>query len=94
MTIAELRRQGMLKGERDSAYAKACTALKKHCGGDHSEAVAQALHDLADDRYFKILPLNFDYGYTIEEIADTFGVEVSTISRNKKRLCLEVYDRL
>lgn len=92
MTIAELQRAGMLKETRDSAYAEANDLLKRYFDqGEKDEAVKAALDKLKGDKYFGILPMFYGYGYTIDEIADGMEVEASTVSRNKKRLCLEVY---
>ena len=53
-----------------------------------------ALEAIEGDPYAKIIPLYFDYDYKIEELAEQFDCEISTISRNKKRLSLAIYDRL
>lgn len=92
MTIAELQRAGLLKDTRDSAYSDANDLLKRYYEkGEDDPDIKAALAKLEDDRYFKILPLYFGFGYTIDEIADGMEVEASTVSRNKKRLCLEFY---
>ena len=92
MTILELQRAGMLKDTKDSAYADINDMLKRfYDGGEKDAVIRDALKKLEADAYFKILPMYYGYGYTIDEIADSFEVETSTISRNKKRLCLEVY---
>lgn len=92
MTVAELQRAGMLKDSNASAYTEANEILRHYYdSGEKDEAVRGALAKLERDQYAKILPLYYGYGYTIDEIADDFGVETSTISRNKKRLCLEVF---
>lgn len=92
-TIRELKRGGLLKSESDIAYTEATAILKSYyVDGETDTAVASALHELSDDPYYNIIPLYFRYGYTIERIAEYFDVEISTVSRNKKRLCLELYN--
>lgn len=92
LTIAELQRAGMLKEVKDNAYSEADKTLRRYYEkGESDPAVKAALATLEDDRYFKIIPLFYGFGYTIDEIADGMEVEASTVSRNKKRLCLEVY---
>ena len=59
-----------------------------------NEVKRTAIEKLADDQYSKIIPLYFRYGYTIEAIAETLGVEPRTISRNKKRLSLKIHELL
>lgn len=93
MTIRELKRNGMLKEPRDTAYPEISARLRAfYKDGGTDEDMRRALAVLAGDKYSKIIPLYFDYGYTIEEIAEVYGVEVSTITRNKKRLCLRVHN--
>ena len=92
-TIRQLKRNGLLKSVTDLAYHDATAVLKRHyADGESNAAVASALQELSDDPYYKIIPLYFSYNYTIEEIAEYFDVEISTISRNKKRLSLEFYN--
>ena len=75
------------------AYREATALLRKYFKeGQKNEAVAKALKSIENDPYYKILPMYFGYGYTIEEIAEEYGVEVSTISRNKKRLSIKLYE--
>lgn len=91
-TIKELKRNGLLKSATDSAYHEATAMLRRHYkNNEDNAAIAAALKEIEQDPYFKIIPLYFNYGYTIEEIAEVFDVEISTISRNKKRLSLEIY---
>lgn len=93
--IKQLKRNGLLKSVADSAYHEATAILRRHYkNGENDPAVAAALKQLENDTYYKIIPLYFSYGYTIEEIAEVFDVEISTISRNKKRLSLEIYNMI
>ena len=46
---------------------------------------------MKDDDYFDIIPLYYFTGNTIEHIASGYDVDISTITRNKKRLCYEIY---
>lgn len=93
--IGELMAQGMLKDMASMAYAEASARIKAYYAkGQKDQRMRKAIRDSEGDRYFKIIPLYFYYGYTIEEIAESLEVETSTIVRNKKRLCLEIYGRL
>ena len=92
-TIKQLKRSGLLRSVTDLAYHEATAMLREHYrDGENNTAVAAALKEVESDKYFKIIPLYFNYGYTIEEIAEVFDVEISTISRNKKRLSLNIYN--
>lgn len=48
--------------------------------------IESALKTLEKDPYYEIIKLKYFDGETREEIADYYGVDVSTISRNKNRL--------
>lgn len=94
-TIAELKRSGVLKPFGGMAYAEVSRALFNYYEeGEIDEVMLGALNSLESDPYFNILPMYFDYRYTLEKIAEIFNVEVSTVTRNKKRLCIAVYNIL
>lgn len=94
-TIEELKRSGILKSFNELAYAEVTSVLTSYYkDGQTDTIVRNALKELESDIYYKIIPLYFDYNYTIEKIAEVFDVEVSTIRRNKKRLCLAIYDAI
>lgn len=50
------------------------------------KVIEDALSQITDDRYYEVIPLRYFEGKTREEIADYFGVDVKTVSRNKNRL--------
>lgn len=93
MTIEELKKGGLLKGFSDIAYAEASSIIQAfYEDGEADPVIRKAIEDLKEDQYIKVIPLYFSYGYTIEKIAELFKVEISTITRNKKRLCLAIYN--
>ena len=93
ITIEELKRGGLLKDFTDIAYTEAASLLQAYYdGGESDPIVSKAIQEQKEDPYFKIIPLYFSYGYTIEGLAELFKVEVSTVKRNKKRLCLAIYN--
>lgn len=94
-TIEELKRQGFLRSTNELAYAEISSILAAYYQeGQEDEIIRKAVEALQSDPYYKIIPLYFDYGYTIERIAEAFCVEISTITRNKKRLCLQIYNSI
>lgn len=94
-TIEELKRGGMLKSGNELAYAEISAVLNTYYNDGATDCrVKNALKQFEKDPYFKIIPLYFDYNCTIENIAERLEVEVSTITRNKKRLCLLIYNAL
>ena len=94
-TVRQLGKIGALKSVEKMAYKDASARIRQHFdNGENDAAVQSALKKIEKDKYYKVILLSFSYGYTIEEIAEALNVEVSTISRNKKRLCLQVYNLL
>lgn len=94
-SVEEYKRAGLLEMSSNGAYGDAVDIIRGYYQSERKDAgVTYALEALRFDPYFRIIPLYFAEGYTHEEIAGIFGVDVSTVSRNKKRLCLEVYNEL
>lgn len=92
-TVLELKKAGLLKSVSDQAYREASEMLRKYYReGEDDPGIKLEIEKLKDDKYIKVIPLYYAMGYTIEEIAEDYGVEVSTISRNKKRLSLRIYE--
>lgn len=92
-TIGQLRKQGLLRSVSDLSYKKASEMLLGfYADGEGRRDIADAVKAFEHDKYIKIIPLYYYYHYTLEEIAEEYGVEVSTISRNKKRLALGIYN--
>lgn len=90
--IAELNRNGLLITQDAHAYEKASEALKQYYQNKTPVAgLEKALSAIEDDPYFDIIPLYYARGYTNEKIAELLNVETSTVTRNKKRLCLALY---
>lgn len=54
--------------------------------------VSHALKMLMKDQYIDIIFLQYRDGFTLEKIAEQMGVEVRTITRNKKRLIIKMYE--
>lgn len=94
-SIQEYKRSGLLKDADNIAYADASALLTAfYAAGEGDAAIAYALAGVRFDPYFKIITLYFKDKRTIESIADELGVDISTIVRNKKRLCLAIYNEI
>ena len=95
-TVAEMLRTGVLaKYDSSAAYTEAVRRIKDfYANGETDTEVAKALKCTDGDPYAAMIPLYFCYGYTNERLAEYYNVEVSTIYRQKRRLCLMVYDAM
>lgn len=95
-TVSELRKTGYLRENDKLAYKSMADKLRSYFeavsdGKRADPAVKEALADIADDYYFPVIILYYRERKTIEQIAEIYNVEVSTITRNKKRLCLTMH---
>ena len=94
-TILEFKKSGILKASENAAYSDASEMIAGYFKNGKTDAnITYAIQGLRFDPYFRIIDLYFEKGLTIERIAEEFGVDVSTIVRNKKRLCLSVYNEI
>lgn len=94
-TLDELRRTGQLRQTSGDAYAEIGRRLSRYFSTtEPDENITAALTAMKDDPYYDILPLYYAYHYTIERLAADYNVERTTITRNKKRLCLTLWRRL
>jgi DNA-directed RNA polymerase specialized sigma subunit len=94
-TVDALKREGLLKDAEKIAYDEATQIIKKYFrDGKEDAAITYAIRGLRFDPYFPIIELCFEEHRTNEQVAEKLGVELSTIVRNKKRLCLAIYDAI
>ncbi len=94
-SIAEYKKSGLLKDSDNVAYSDACSILNSYYAlGKTDTALAYAIQGQRFDPYYKIIPMYFEDKKTIESIAEELGVDVSTVVRNKKRLCLAIYNEI
>lgn len=94
-SIDEYKKCGLLKQSENAVYSDISEILSKYFKEGAVEAsITYAIQGLRFDPYFKIISMYYKDGKTIENIAEELGVDVSTVVRNKKRLCLEVYNEI
>ena len=94
-SIAEYKKSGLLKDSDNVAYSDASEILTSFYQSNKTDSsVAYAIQGQRFDPYFKIITMYFQDKRTIESIAEELGVDVSTIVRNKKRLCLAIYNEI
>ena len=91
MTVKAMKKQGMTKIYGEIMYREMARKLYGHFNDEYSEKVARAMEEIKTDPYYSIIPMYYGKRMTHEQIAEKMSVEVSTITRNKKRLCIEIY---
>lgn len=91
-TVKEFKMSGMLKDRQNVIYNDVSEMLYAYYKNNQdAENIEEALKTVRNDFYFDVIPLFYRNNQTIEHISEKFNVDVSTIVRNKKRLCLEIY---
>lgn len=93
--LNELEKRRIIKDMRAVVYDEMNRRLFSYYeNGGKDPEITDAINSLDGDLYLGILPYYFRDRYTIEQIADLMQVDVSTIVRNKKRLCISLYIEL
>lgn len=93
----EFKDHGALKSQTELIYKDMSKLLRCYyqdlydCGKGDSK-ITNALSQLEDDRFIAIIKAYYGDGYTLEELAGRLHCDISTITRNKKRLCFEIYE--
>lgn len=94
-TIRELRKNGYLRRYDEVACSEISIRLHNYYRDPAADpAVKDALDAIKADPYFDIIPQYYQQKLTLDWIAEGYHCEFTTISRNKKRLCLKLYDLL
>lgn len=94
-SVLEFKRAGLLKDPDNAAYTDASEMLSRYYNSDKTDsALTYAIQRLRFDPYFKIIPMFFEQKKTVEDIAEELGVDMRTVYRNKKRLCVAIYNEI
>lgn len=94
-TIKEYKRNGLIKDSDAAMYADASEILMSYYRAGKTDAqITYAIQGQRFDPYYRIIPLYYGEGKTVEGIAEELGVDVSTVVRNKKRICLKIYNEI
>ena len=92
LTVKELKREGLLRDLDDVIYAEMSERLTRFFEGKPDIDMGRALQAISGDGYFEIIPLYYQNGMTTEAISKHIGADISTINRNRKRLCVKLYN--
>ena len=91
-TIREMRTQGMTKGEEDANYRDVSETLREYYrNGEKDKQITYALQSIRFEPYFGIIEKYYKHNEKMENIALDFEVDISTIFRKKRELCLKIY---
>ena len=94
-SIEEYKRSGLLRESENVAYTDISAILTNYFKTEKKDtSIAYAIQGQRFDPYFKIITMYFEENKTIEAIAEELNVDISTIVRNKKRLCLAIYNEI
>lgn len=93
MTIDDLLRRNLLERDDAQVYKQISERLSLFFSsiGVQDDDLQAALDHIRADKYRHIIWMFYRDGCTVDEIAERLGVDSRTVSRNKKRLCLEIY---
>lgn len=91
-TVKELRSQGMTKDEEDANYRDVSEMLRDYYrNGQKDKQITYALQSLRFEPYFGILEKYYKHNEKMDNIASDFEVDISTVFRKKRELCLKLY---
>ena len=96
-TIDMLVASGYLRLPESETYKVASDMLKSYyaaidSGDKPDPLITEALNAFHTDDYFQIIPMYYQDLETNEGIAAAYNCDVSTITRNKRRLCLLIHN--
>lgn len=94
-TIDAMLKRNMIRFNDNMILSAAGNILTRYYNGDITDAaIDDALNILKDYTYSEVLRMYYHDHMTLEEIAERYNVDVSTIRRNKKKLCIKFYNLL
>ena len=82
------------KNETDAKYARINSMLFNYYENKREKSLRDAIRSVDCDPYMDIIVFYYRDRMKIEQIAESYKVDTSTIVRNKRRLCLAIYDSL
>ena len=92
MTIRELERARLLRRADDVAYSEISSRLYEYYKNPAGYPdIQRAIDNIRDDPYFEIIPRYYSQKIYVDTLSQMYGCDISTIARNKKRLCLQIY---
>ena len=90
-TLEQLLHGKMIKYNDSVVYELMSERLRAHykCA---DPLISYALEQLKSHPYYRVLEMYYRDGVTLEQIAESYYCDVSTIVRNKKYLCIKIFE--
>lgn len=92
-TVDDLLEKKQIVQDGELTYRFMALRLQKHFNYCHNEKIDTAIQTIINDPYFKTIPMFYKDNLTITAIAVTLGCDRATVTRNKKRLVLDLYNK-
>lgn len=94
-TVREMKHSGLLKRADDVAYSEISNRLYQYYEDrENDPEMGAALEKIRGDYYAGVLEMYYRQKLALDWIAESYHCELTTISRNKKRLCLRLFQLL
>lgn len=93
-TIDETLAQKYCRNEPALQYEYMGKCLKSYYADGKNYKIREALEEIKNDRYYKVLELFYRDNMTLTAIATILSYDRTTISRKKKRLVMWLYKRV
>lgn len=94
MTIQEFKRQGLLKDRYSIILKEVEPVIREYFISENNKIIESFLLDFSSDPYIDIIYYHYKRNIVIDQISAILDKDASTIKRNKKRLIMEIYNRL
>lgn len=97
LTVDEMIQRQLLYTNRDYRHILKVVDAKLYTFFSHKgkcPEIGTILRSLSNDPYIDVIFFQYRDRLTMEEIAEEFGKDVSTIKRNKKRIVTAIYKAL
>ncbi len=92
-TVDDLLEKKQIVQNGELTYRFMALRLQKHFNCCHNEKIDTAMQTIINDPYFKTIPMFYRDNMTITAIAVTLECDRATVTRNKKRLVLDLYNK-
>ena len=93
-TVDELLRLNAIRPPTEAVQGAVADRLARHYAGEKDAELVLAISSVLGDPFYGLIPLYWQGHKTLEQIAEIMHCDVSTVSRNKKRLLLKLYEEL